>query len=47
MMDSWVRKAETMKEQQSTLIVDPLDGTRPFIRGIPTHSVLIALEEKP
>ncbi|MDR0330369.1 MAG: inositol monophosphatase [Chitinispirillales bacterium] len=26
-------------------IVDPLDGTRPFIRGIPTHSVLIALEE--
>jgi histidinol phosphatase-like enzyme (inositol monophosphatase family) len=26
-------------------IVDPLDGTRPYIRGIPTHSVLIALEE--
>lgn len=26
-------------------IVDPLDGTRPFIRRIPTHSVLIALEE--
>lgn len=26
-------------------IVDPLDGTRPFIRGIPTFSVLIALEE--
>ncbi|MCL2219761.1 MAG: inositol monophosphatase [Chitinispirillia bacterium] len=26
-------------------IVDPIDGTRPFIRGIPTHSVLIALEE--
>ncbi len=26
-------------------IVDPLDGTRPFIRGIPTHSVLISLEE--
>jgi histidinol-phosphatase len=26
-------------------IVDPLDGTRPFIRNIPTHSVLIALEE--
>ncbi|KMQ49588.1 Histidinol-phosphatase [Chitinispirillum alkaliphilum] len=25
-------------------IIDPLDGTRPFIRGIPTHSVLIALE---
>ncbi|GBU22913.1 histidinol-phosphatase [Fibrobacteres bacterium R8-0-B4] len=26
-------------------IVDPLDGTRPFIRGIPTHSALVALEE--
>jgi len=25
-------------------IVDPLDGTRPYIRGIPTYSVLIALE---
>jgi histidinol phosphatase-like enzyme (inositol monophosphatase family) len=25
-------------------IVDPIDGTRPFIRGIPTHSALIALE---
>ncbi|HLV30234.1 MAG TPA: inositol monophosphatase [Chitinispirillaceae bacterium] len=27
-------------------IVDPLDGTRPYIRNIPTHSVLIALELK-
>ena len=26
-------------------IVDPLDGTRPFIRGIPTYSALIALED--
>ena len=26
-------------------IVDPLDGTRPFIRRIPTYSTLIALEE--
>lgn len=26
-------------------IVDPLDGTRPYIRGIPTYSVLIGLEE--
>jgi histidinol phosphatase-like enzyme (inositol monophosphatase family) len=26
-------------------IVDPLDGTRPYIRNIPTYSVLIALEE--
>lgn len=28
-----------------TWIVDPLDGTRPYIRGIPTYSALIALEE--
>jgi histidinol-phosphatase len=27
-------------------IIDPLDGTRPFIHGIPTHSVLIALEDE-
>ena len=26
-------------------IVDPLDGTRPYIRGIPTYSTLIALED--
>jgi len=26
-------------------IVDPLDGTRPYIKGIPTFSILIALEE--
>jgi fructose-1,6-bisphosphatase/inositol monophosphatase family enzyme len=26
-------------------IVDPLDGTRPYIRRIPTHSALIALED--
>jgi histidinol-phosphatase len=26
-------------------IVDPLDGTRPFIRGIVTHSSLIALQD--
>ena len=25
--------------------MDPLDGTRPYIRGIPTFSVLIALED--
>ena len=28
-----------------TWIVDPLDGTRPYIRGIVTHAVLIALED--
>jgi histidinol phosphatase-like enzyme (inositol monophosphatase family) len=28
-----------------TWIVDPLDGTRPFLRGIPTFSVLIALQD--
>ena len=27
-------------------IIDPIDGTRPFIRGIPTFSTLIALEKK-
>ncbi len=27
-----------------TWIVDPVDGTRPFIRGIPTYACLIALE---
>lgn len=27
-------------------IVDPLDGTRPYIRGIPTYSVLIGLEKQ-
>ncbi len=26
-------------------IVDPLDGTRPFLRGIPTYASLVALEE--
>ena len=26
-------------------IVDPLDGTRPYIKNIPTYSVLISLEE--
>jgi len=26
-------------------IVDPLDGTRPYLRGIPTYSALLALEE--
>jgi histidinol-phosphatase len=26
-------------------IIDPIDGTRPFIRGIPTYSTLLALED--
>ena len=26
-------------------IIDPLDGTRPFLRGIPTYGVLVGLEE--
>jgi myo-inositol-1(or 4)-monophosphatase len=29
-----------------TWIVDPLDGTRPYIRRIPTHSALVALEDE-
>jgi histidinol-phosphatase len=39
---------ETGEEKGSSgrkWIVDPLDGTRPYIRGIPTHSALIALED--
>ena len=32
-------------ERRRTWIVDPLDGTRPYIRGIVTHAVLIALED--
>jgi len=39
---------ETGEEKGSSgrrWIVDPLDGTRPYIRGLPTHSVLIALED--
>ena len=35
----------TSDSMEVDIAVDPLDGTRPFIRGIPTHSVLIALEE--
>lgn len=27
-------------------VIDPLDGTRPYLRGIPTYSVLIALEDE-
>jgi len=27
-------------------IIDPLDGTRPYIKGIPTYSVLLALERE-
>lgn len=26
-------------------IIDPIDGTRPYLRGIPTFSVLLSLEE--
>jgi histidinol-phosphatase len=26
-------------------IVDPLDGTRPYLRGIPTYSALVALQD--
>lgn len=29
-----------------TWVVDPIDGTRPYIRGIPTYSILISLEIK-
>jgi histidinol phosphatase-like enzyme (inositol monophosphatase family) len=36
---------ESESSNKRRWIVDPIDGTRPFIRGIPTHSALIALEE--
>ena len=29
-----------------TWIIDPLDGTRPYLKGIPTYSILIALIEE-
>ena len=37
---------ESRSKSGRTWIVDPIDGTRPYIRGIPTFSALIALEEK-
>lgn len=36
---------ETKGKNNRQWIVDPLDGTRPFIHGIPTYSIMIALEE--
>ena len=36
---------ESGSSKERRWIVDPIDGTRPYIRGIPTHSVLIGLEE--
>ena len=36
---------ETKGESGRRWIIDPLDGTRPYIHGIPTHSILIALED--
>jgi len=36
---------ESGSSQTRRWIVDPIDGTRPYIRAIPTHSVLIGLEE--
>lgn len=36
---------KTAGKSNRTWMVDPLDGTRPYIRGIPTYSVLISLED--
>lgn len=36
---------ESKSKSGRTWIVDPIDGTRPYIRGIPTFSALIALEQ--
>ncbi|MBU2515904.1 inositol monophosphatase [bacterium] len=32
------------KESSRKWIIDPLDGTRPYLRGMPTFSVLLSLE---
>ena len=37
---------ETVGTSGRRWIIDPLDGTRPYIHGIPTYSILIALEDK-
>jgi myo-inositol-1(or 4)-monophosphatase len=36
---------ESAGKSRRRWIIDPLDGTRPYIHGIPTYSVLIALED--
>jgi len=36
---------ETQGNSGRTWIIDPLDGTRPYLKQIPTYSVLIALVE--
>jgi histidinol phosphatase-like enzyme (inositol monophosphatase family) len=36
---------ERSGSNQRKWIVDPIDGTRPYIKGIPTFSTLIALED--
>ena len=44
--DGLMGEEGTMKESQSgrRWIIDPIDGTRDFVRGIPTWGVLLALE---
>lgn len=44
--DGFVGEETGIKKGKSgrTWMVDPLDGTRPYIRGIPTYSVLIGLD---
>jgi histidinol-phosphatase len=37
---------ETSGSSGRTWIIDPLDGTRPYLKQIPTYSVLIALVEE-
>ncbi|NQY73347.1 MAG: histidinol-phosphatase [Candidatus Margulisbacteria bacterium] len=37
---------DTMKDADIKLIVDPIDGTRNFIRGLPFFASLLAIEEK-
>jgi histidinol-phosphatase len=38
-------EGETHTDRESRLIIDPIDGTRNFVRGIPVFASLLAVEE--
>ncbi|MFW6023718.1 MAG: inositol monophosphatase family protein, partial [Myxococcota bacterium] len=38
-------EGETNREAEVRFVVDPIDGTRAFIRGLPTWSVLVGMED--
>ena len=39
-------EGETRAENGARLIIDPIDGTRNFVRGIPVFAALLAIEEE-